>query len=78
MVKSKQAESHPENLKETLKRYGMKLNPSKCCFGIHEGVFLGFYIGQEEIGLNLKKVEAILNTVPLRIIRKCTKIKLED
>lgn len=56
----------------------MKLNPSKCCFGIHEGVFLGFYIGQEEIGLNLKKVEAILNTVPLRIIRKCTKIKLED
>jgi len=37
LVKSKEEESHLDNLKETfetLRQYKMKLNPTKCAFGV--------------------------------------------
>ena len=46
-VKSKEELSHLEDLKETfvtLKQYQMKLNPSKCVFGVASGKFLGFMV----------------------------------
>ena len=38
----------------------MKLNPSKCAFGVSSGKFLGFIVSQRGIEANPKKVRAIL------------------
>ena len=45
LVKSRREEDHLDNLKETfdtLYSYNMKLNPSKCAFGVTAGKFLVF------------------------------------
>ena len=47
LVKSKKELAHLDDLKETfatLKQYQMKLNPSKCIFGVASGKFLGFMV----------------------------------
>ncbi len=47
LVKSKKAEDHINHLEQTfevLQKYGMKLNPSKCSFGVHAGKFLGYMV----------------------------------
>ena len=47
LVKSKEELAHLDDLKETfttLKQYWMKLNPSKCAFGVASGKFLGFMV----------------------------------
>ena len=47
LVKSKEELAHLDDLKETfitLKQYQMKLNPSKCVFGVVLGKFLGFMV----------------------------------
>ena len=47
LVKSKEESTHLDNLQvtfTTLKRYQMKLNPSKCTFGVALGKFLGFMV----------------------------------
>ena len=45
LVKSKEEPAHLDDLKETfamLRQYQMKLNPSKCVFGVASGKFLRF------------------------------------
>ena len=45
LEKSIQEDNHLDDLKETfdtLCTYNMKLNPSKCAFGVTAGKFLGF------------------------------------
>ena len=47
LVKSKEEFAHLDDLKETfatLRKYKMKLNPSKCAFGVASGKFLGFMV----------------------------------
>ena len=47
LVKSREEEDHLDDFKETfntLKQYSMKLNPSKCAFGVSSGKFLGFIV----------------------------------
>ena len=47
LVKSKEELTHLNDLTEmfaTLKQYQMKLNPSKCVFGVALGKFLGFMV----------------------------------
>ena len=47
LVKSRREEDHLDDLKETfdtLCSYNMKLNPSKCAFGVTAGNFLGFTV----------------------------------
>lgn len=39
----------------------MKLNPSKCAFGVSAGKFLGFVVSQRGIKANPEKVKAIIN-----------------
>ncbi|KAL0386418.1 UNVERIFIED_CONTAM: Transposon Ty3-G Gag-Pol polyprotein [Sesamum latifolium] len=45
---------------EILKKFGMKLNPSKCTFGVRGGKFLGFMVSQRGIEANPEKIEAII------------------
>ena len=63
LVKSKEEEDHLDDLKETfntLRQYNIKLNPSKCAFGVSLGKFLGFIVSQKGIEANPEKVRAIL------------------
>ena len=59
LVKSKEEPAHLDDLKETfttLRQYQMKLNPSKCVFGVASGKFLGFMVSQRGIEANSEKV----------------------
>ena len=50
VVKSKTREDHAHHLQEffhLLRRYSMKLNPSKCAFGVSAGKFLGSWSPKE-------------------------------
>ena len=47
----------------------MKLNLSKCVFGVTAGKFLGFMVSQRGIKVNPEKVQAILELEPPRIVK---------
>ena len=67
LVKSLDDEEHLDDLQETfdtLRRFSMKLNPSKCIFGVLSGKFLGFMVSHRGIEANPEKIKAILNTKP--------------
>nr|CAN67795.1 hypothetical protein VITISV_009541 [Vitis vinifera] len=46
--------------------YGMKLNPSKCAFGVSAGKFLGFMVSQRGIEVSPDQVKAVIETPPPR------------
>ena len=73
LVKSLDEGSHLDDLEETfetLRRYKMKLNPSKCAFGVSSGKFLGFMVSQRRIEANPDKIQTILNMEPPKNIRE--------
>ena len=77
LVKSKEELAHLDDLRETfttLKQYQMKLNPSKCVFGVASGMFLGFMVSQRGIEANPEKVQAIINMVSPRTIKEVQKL----
>jgi hypothetical protein len=45
---------------ENLDRYKLKLNPTKCSFGIPIGQLLGFLVSARGMGANPEKIQAIL------------------
>ncbi|XP_019237255.1 PREDICTED: uncharacterized protein LOC109217453 [Nicotiana attenuata] len=62
LVKSAKKEDYISHLKEAfeiLRRYGMKLNPEKCAFGVASGKFLGFLVSQRGIEVNPDQIKAI-------------------
>ena len=64
LVKILVKKKHLDDLQETfdtLKLYNMKLNPSKCAFGILSRKFLGFMVSHRGIEVNPNKIQAILN-----------------
>ena len=72
LVKSKQRLDHAAHLQQTfdlLRKYGMKLNPLKCAFGVSAGRFLGFMVTQRGIEANPSQLKAILQS-PLPPLRK--------
>ena len=67
LVKSVKAELHITHLSEAfqvMKSYNMKLNPSKCAFGVFAGKFLGFIINGRGIEANLDKIKVVLDMLP--------------
>ena len=59
LVKSQNEEIHLDDLQETfdtLRQYNMKLNPSKCAFGVSSGKFLGFMVSHRGIKANPDKI----------------------
>ena len=63
LVKSVKAELHIDHLAESfqvLKDYKMKLNPTKCAFGVSAGKFLGFIVNSRGIEENPDKIKAVL------------------
>ena len=72
LVKSVRENDHLSDLQETfntLRSYNMKLNPSKCVFGMTAGKFLGFMVSQRGIEVNPEKVRAILELEPPRTVK---------
>ena len=72
LMKSWDEDKHLDGFQETfdtLRRYNMKLNPSKCVFGVSSGKFLGFMVSHRGIEANLDKIQAILNMEPSRNIK---------
>ena len=73
LVKSKEKKDHLDDLKETfntLRSYSMKLNPSKCAFGVSSRKFLGFMVSQKGIKANPEKVRAILEMSSPKTIKE--------
>ncbi|KAI3758439.1 hypothetical protein L6452_06002 [Arctium lappa] len=65
LVKSKQAVDHIDHLKQSFEifiKYHMKLNPTKCSFGVHAGKFLGYMVTRRGIDANPDHIKAIVDT----------------
>jgi hypothetical protein len=63
VITTRKEESLFSDLAETfdnLNRYKLKLNPTKCSFGVSAGQLLGFLVSAREIEANLEKIQAIL------------------
>ena len=73
LVKSLRKKDHLNDLQETfdtLRSYNMKLNPSKCVFGVTARKFLGFMVSQRGIVVNPAKVGAIIELGPPRTVKE--------
>ena len=69
VVKSKTRENHAHHLQEVfhlLRRYDMKLNPSKCAFGVSPWKFLGFMVTQREIEVSSDQIKAVMEALDPR------------
>ncbi|XP_075515810.1 uncharacterized protein LOC142550620 [Primulina tabacum] len=54
----------------TLRRYGIRLNPTKCIFGVKSGKFLGLVVTDRGIEVNSEKVKAVLDMSSPQSIRE--------
>ena len=73
LVKSLDEEEHLDDLQEifdTLRRFSMKLNPSKCVFRVSLEKFLRFMVSHRGIEANPEKIKAILNMKPPQSIKE--------
>ena len=62
LVKFLTANDHIKHLTtcfESLNKYNMKLNPTKCTFAVTSGEFLGYIVTKRGIEANLRKITAI-------------------
>jgi hypothetical protein len=63
VITTRKEESLISDLAETfdnLNRYKLKLNPTKCSFGVSTGQLMGFMVSARGIEGNLEKIQAIL------------------
>ena len=77
LVKSKKAKLHLDNLRETfdtLRKYQMRLNPTKCIFEVSSSKFLGFMVSQRGIEANPEKVKVILDTASPRSVKEVQRL----
>ena len=64
VVKSKAESEHVndlENIFGILRKHNLRLNASKCSFGVELGKFLGYMITHREIKVNPDQIKAINN-----------------
>ncbi|KAF8093398.1 hypothetical protein N665_0383s0030 [Sinapis alba] len=52
---------HPSECFDTLNKYGLKLNPAKCTFGVTSGKFLGYIVTKRGIEANPKQISVVLD-----------------
>ena len=73
LVKSVKVELHVDHLAESfqvLKDYKMKLNSTKCVFGVSTWKFLGFIVNNRGIEANLDKKKAVHDMQPPQTLKK--------
>jgi hypothetical protein len=67
VIKSASVEGHLGDVRQVLegtRRFGLKMNPKKCTFGVSAGQFLGFLLHERGIEIGLKSQEAVKTMVP--------------
>jgi len=74
VVKSKMVSEHLGDLRaifEILRKYKLRLNASKCSFGIGSDKFLGYMVTQGGLKLTLIRLKLLTTCDLLEIPRKC-------
>ena len=69
VVKSKVASKHVKDLGDIfkiLRRHRLRLNTSKCSFGVGSGKFLGYMVTHRGIEVNPDQIRAVTSLQPLR------------
>ena len=69
VVKSKLVSEHLTNLVsifEILRKHKLRLNASKCSFGVGSGKFLGYMVIHRGIEVNPDQIKAVNNLQPPR------------
>ncbi|XP_021764713.1 uncharacterized protein LOC110729291 [Chenopodium quinoa] len=77
LVKSKKVADHVNHLEETfsiLLKYKMKLNPSKCSFGVAAGKFMGYIVTQRGIEASPDHVRAVIDIQSPRNLKEVQKL----
>jgi len=77
VVKSKVESEHVSDLGsifEVLREHKLRLNASKCSFGISSGKFLGYMVTYRGIEVNPDQIKAINNLQPPRNPKKVQKL----
>ncbi|GKU89649.1 hypothetical protein SLEP1_g3763 [Rubroshorea leprosula] len=76
-IMSKEEVLHTENLKvfECLKKYQLRLNPTKCTFDVDSGKLLGFIVSRRGIEINPAKIKALMKCHHQKPKRKSEAIK---
>jgi hypothetical protein len=74
MLSSQQNKGHPSSMIfgktfDNLDKFRLKLNPTKCSFGVPAGELLGYLVSARRIEASPEKIQAIIT------MRKPTKIK---
>jgi hypothetical protein len=67
VAKSASVEGHLGDLQRVLewtRKFGLRMNPKKCAFGVSAGQFLGFLVHERGIEIGLKIQEAVRTMVP--------------
>nr|CAD39373.2 OSJNBb0021I10.7 [Oryza sativa Japonica Group] len=67
VVKSKEVENHITDLRKVFERtrkYGLKMNPTKCAFGVSAGQFLGFLVHERGTEVTQRSINAIKKIQP--------------
>lgn len=75
IAKSKIEEDHMVNLKKVfdrLRKYQLKLNPSKCVFGTTSGKLLGFIVNERGIEIDQPKSKLFMTCRRLAQRERCT------
>ena len=77
VVKSKMVSEHLGDLRaifEVLRNYKLRLNASKCSFGVRSGKFLGYMVTHRGIEVNPDQIKAINNLQPPRNPKEVQKL----
>jgi hypothetical protein len=75
VVKSAKFGSHIADLRKAfdkMRRYGLKMNPCKCAFGVSARKFLGFIIHEHGIEIDLDLIKSIQNVGVQPASLRCT------
>ena len=71
------AGGHLEDLRKVLEqtwKFGLKMNPKKCAFGVSAGQFLGFLVHERGIEIGLKSQEAVKTMKPPTMKKELQKL----
>ena len=77
VVKSKVVSKHVGDLRnifEILKKQKLRLNASKCSFGVRSGKFLGYMVSHQGIEVNPNQIKAIKSLQPPRNPKEVQKL----
>ncbi|KAK4383247.1 Retrovirus-related Pol polyprotein from transposon opus [Sesamum angolense] len=80
IVKCKEEVEHLNHLQaafEVMRKYGMKLNPAKCTFGVRGGKFLGYMVSEKGIEANPEKIKVIMQMGSPKTIKDVQKLTEE-